>query len=128
MRSWIWLVVALAGCGPTAVGVPRVDPGAQGLSEDVVDRVDALCRAGSEAMCGFLQPVLDAQSAYLQADVGCRARGEAASCAAYGRLGGEFGTLNQRLADAQAGRVAPEAVVAASGPRLGQVVATSGAL
>jgi len=128
MRSWVWLVVALAGCGPTVVGVPRVDPGAHGLSDAVVDRVDALCRAGSEEMCGFLQPVLDAQSAYLQADVACRARGEASGCASFGRLNGELNSLNQRLAEAQAGRVAPESVVATSGPRLAQAVAGAGSL
>jgi hypothetical protein len=128
MRVRVWLAVVLAGCGPRVVDVPRVDPAALGFAEDVVNRVDALCAGGSDAMCGFRQTAAEAQAAYLQAEVGCRARGEAAACASYERLRRELGGLNQRLAAAQAGQVAPETVVAAAGPRLAQTVASSGAL
>ncbi len=125
MRVWVGLVVVLAGCGPTAVPVPRVDPAAQGLSETVVDRVDALCGAGAATMCGFGFQVRDAQSAYLQSDVGCRARGEAQACATFGRLQAELAQLDRRLVEAAAGSVAPETVVAQAGPRLAEAVAAA---
>jgi hypothetical protein len=128
MRVRVWVAVVLGGCGPSVVDVPRVDPAAFQFAEDVVNRVDALCLGGSEVMCDFLQTAMDAQAAYLQAEVGCRARGEAAACTTYDRLSTELSGLNQRLAAAQAGQVAPETIVAAASPRLAQTVASSGAL
>lgn len=125
MRLWVALAVVVAGCGPTASPVPRVDAAAHGMSETVVDRVDALCGAGAGAMCAFGIDVRDAQSAYLEADVGCRGRGEAQACATFGRLQAELARLDQRLVEAAAGSVAPETVVAQAGPRLAEAVAAA---